>query len=508
MCKGYYTQEKSLAFNGGMRYFALQGGGIFSMYKGATAIFALSVCLFSCATQVATTPQPSPGPAPGSQPAPPHTPQPVLLPNLTILDVSLSETGKIDVRLSNTGKGPAPYGIGSLTIYVDGLLKWKDSLGTLPDQTFLEPGGITLYTTPVELVGKREVRAVLDKEEKTVEGSELRNVFPKILGKEKFEAKPLLPDLVVTDLFLTPQKKLAVTIANFGDSPLALGEGNLKIIVDGYPKGSYALRSLSDQSSLPVKGTMTLTTPFILFGRHEIDAQVDFPKGMKESSEENNSLKKFLEGPLVGPDIVVKHLELTEDLELMIVLSNAGEIDLRKGVIFQVQVFVNGQKMSEFDHFISEPLKAHFKNRYIVAPPYEIGIAGISKVKVSIAPELPADDIRLENNIIERTFIVFPFKMGPQKKEEFSFSFPQLHSEGQTDKVTIEARWDGRGSSLMLSFGKSGSTAGIPTLSGKSPLKVEFPISSEETQKESIWMISITNLVEKKVEGHLIIQHP
>jgi hypothetical protein len=60
----------------------------------------------------------------------------------------------------------------------------------------------------------------------------------------------------------------------------------------------------------------------------------------------------------------------------------------------------------------------------------------------------------------------------------------------------------------MLSFRKSGSTTGISTLSGKSPLKVEFPISSEEAQKESIWIISITNLVEKKVEGHLIIQHP
>jgi hypothetical protein len=255
---------------------------------------------------------------------------------------------------------------------------------------------------------------------------------------------------------------------------------------------------------------MTLTTPFVLVGRHEIDAQVDFPKGVKEPSEENNSLKKILEGSPVGPDIVVKHLELTEDLELMIILSNAGESDLRKGVIFQVQVFVNGQKMSEFDHFISEALKANFKNRYIVAPPYQVGIAGISKVRVSISPELPSDDIRLENNVIEKTFVIFPFKMGPRKKEEFSFSFssPQLQSEGQTEKVTIDARWDGRGSSLMLSFRKSGSTTGISTLSGKSPLKVEFPISSEEAQKESIWIISITNLVEKKVEGHLIIQHP
>ncbi len=483
------------------------------MGKRAIAIFAFSFFLFSCAAQVANTPQPPPAPPVpplASQSVSPPARKPALLPNLTILDISLSETGKIVVMLSNTGEGPAPYGVGSLAIYVDGLLKWKDSLGTLPDQTFLEPGGTTLYTTPIELVGKQEVRAVLDKEEKTVEENKLSNVFPKVLGKEKLEAKPLLPDLAITDLFLTPRREVAVTIANFGDSLLPLGEGNLKIMIDGSLKGSYPLGKLSGQSSLPVKGTMTLTTPWVLVGRHEVDAQVGFPNEVKESSDKNNSLKRMLEGSPVGPDIVVKHLELTEDLELLIVLSNAGEVELRKGAIFQVQVFVNDQKMSEFDHFISEALKANLKNRYTVAPPYQVGIAGISKVKVSIAPELPSDDIRLENNVLERTFIIFPFKIRPQGKEEFSFSFfaPRLRSKAQTEKVTIEVWWEWSTSSLKLSFKKSGSVDGISTLTGKSPLKVEFPIPFEEAQKESVWTIFITNLIKKKVEGHLVIQHP
>jgi hypothetical protein len=350
----------------------------------------------------------------------------------------------------------------------------------------------------------------LDKEEKTVEKEELSKVFPKVSGKEPIEAKPLLPDLAIIDLFLTPRKTVAVTVTNSGDSPLSLGEGNLKILVDGSLKGSYALRSLSDQASLPVKGTMTLTTPLVLVGRHEVDAHVGFPKELKESNEENNHLRKVLEGPPAGPDIVVKQLELTEDLELMIVLSNAGEVDLRKGAIFQIHVSVNDQKMSEFDHFISEALRANSKNRYIIAPPYQVGIAGISRVKVSISPELPSDDIRIENNVIERTFIIFPFNIKPQGKEEFSFSFltPRFLSKAQTEKVTIEARWEWGGSSLRLSFKKSGSVDGIPTLTGKSPLKVEFPIPFEESQKENVWSVFITNLIRKKVEGHLIVQHP
>ena len=467
------------------------------MLKGAITIFAFSIFLFSCAAQVTTQPPPAP-------------PQSVLLPDLTISDISLGETGKVEVMISNIGKGPAPYRVGSLVIYVNGHLKWRDSLGTLPDQTFLQPGGFVLYTTPVELVGRHEVRAVVDNEDQMVEENGANNVFIKVLGKEILEVKPLLPDLTITDLFLNPQRKLAVTIANMGDSPLPLRGGNLKIIVDGSLKGSYTLGSLSNQSFLPMKGSITLTTPLTLVGRHEIDAHVDFTSGVKESNEENNSLKKILDGAPFGPDIVVKDLDLTEDLELMIILSNAGEVDLRKDVTFRFRILVNDRKISVFDHFISVALKANFGNRYLIDPPYGVGIAGISKVKVSISPKLPSDDIRLENNVLERTFIIFPFKVGPQGREEFSFSFsaPRPQGDGQTEKVKAEARWEGGSSSLMLSFKKSGTIKGIPTLSGKSPLKVEFPISFEEVQKESVWNVLITNLIDKKVEGHLIIQHP
>jgi hypothetical protein len=470
------------------------------MFKGAITIFALAVFLFSYAAQVATQPSP-PSPVP---------PQPVLLPDLTISDLSLSEEGRVVVTISNIGKGPAPSGAGSLAIYVDGLLKWKDSLGTLRDQSFLEPGGTTLYTTPVELAGRHEVRAVLDKEEKTVEENKLSNVFPKVLGKEKSGASPLLPDLRITDIFLNPNRKLSVTMANTGNSPLPLKVGSLKIFVDGLPKGSYPLESFSDQPFLPPKGSVTFSTPVTLFGRHEILARIEVTNEGKQPDEERNSLKKILDGPPVGPDIMVEDLDLTEDLELMIILSNAGEVDLHKGAIFQIQVLVNGQKISEFDHFISEVLKANLGNRYVVAPPYQVGIAGISTVKVSISPELSSDDIYLKNNILEKTFIIFPFKIGPRGGEEFSFSFspPPHQGEGQTEKVKAVARWGGGSPSLMLSFKISGTLKGILTLSGRSPLKVEFPIPFEELQKESAWRVFVTNLAGKKVEGHLIIQHP
>jgi hypothetical protein len=404
-----FTREKSLAIRCLLRYFCFQGGQIYFMFIRATTIFALGGCFFGCAAQVTTQPPSAP-------------PQPVLLPDLTISDISLSGIGKVEVTISNVGKGFASYGVGSLLVYVDGQIKWSVSLGTLPDQTFLRPGGRVLYTTPVQLVERRKVQAVVDNEKKMVEENEANNVLMKILGKEKAEAKPIVPAPIV----------------------------------------------------------------------------------------EKNPPKKVLLALPAGPDIVVKDLDLTEDLELMIILSNAGEVDLRKDVTFHVQIFVNDQEISEFDHFIPEVLKANFANRYIIDPPFYLGITGISKVRVSISPELSSDDIRLKNNILERTFIIFPFRIGSQRKEEFSFSLSPARprGEGPPEKVKIEARWEESSSSLMLSFKTSGSIKGTPTLSGKSPLKVEFPIPLEEVQKESVWSIFVTNLTEKKVEGHLIIQHP
>ncbi len=443
------------------------------MLERATVFFAVATCFLGCAAQVATQ-------------SPSAPPQPVFLPLVTVSDTSLSEEGRVEPTISIIGKAPAPY------------------------QASLHLGGRVPYTRPVEIVGSHEVRAVVENEGRMVEQNEENKVFPKVLGKEKSEAKPLPPDLTITDLFLNLQRKLSVTLANIGESPIPLKNLNLKIFVDGLLKGNYPLESFSDQPFLLPKGDFTFTAPLILTGRHEILAHVEFTNEVKESDEERNSLKKILDGPPVGPDIVVKDLELTEDLELMIILSNAGEADLRKGAIFQIQILVNDQKISEFDHFISEAIKANFGSRYVLAPPYQVGIAGISKVKVSISPELSSDDIRSENNALEKTFVIFPLKIGPRGGEEFTFSISPLPAqrEGHAEKVRVEARMAGGSSSVVLSFKIPGSLKRVITFSGRSPLKAEFSMAYEELQKESVWSVFVTNLSGKKMEGYLIIQHP
>lgn len=316
-------------------------------------------------------------------------------------------------------------------------------------------------------------------------------------------------DLAITNLFLN-QKKLSVTLTNLKDSSIPLAEGSLKIAVDGTLKENYPLIGLSDQFSLPARGSLTLVTPLTLVGRHEVSAYVEFVNEERGSDKKGNGIRKILEGPPVGPDVVVKNLDLTEDLELMIILSNAGEVDLHKGAIFQIQIFVNGQKNSEFDHFISNVLRSNFGNRYAVTPPYRVGIIGISNVKVSISPEFPSDDICSENNSFEKTFIIFPFKIAPKDGEEFTFSIspPSGLRKDRAEKLKAEARWEGAGTTLMISFKLPGGAKEGVTLSGRSPLKAEIPITFEEIQKEEACSVLLTNPAGKKIGGYLIIQPP
>jgi hypothetical protein len=369
-----------------------------------------------------------------------------------------------------------------------------------------------------------EVIPEVDKQGKVAEEKESQNDFTKDLQKEVAhltpsppppiieapKTPPLLPDLTITNLFLNPKKRLAVTLANIGTSPLPMAAGSLRIFVDGQLKESYALDSLSDQPFLLPNESITFTTSLTVRGRREVRAYVETGREMRELKQGNNYLERILEGLPVGPDILIRDLDLTEDLELSIILSNAGEIDLRKGATFRIRVFVNGLKISEFDHFTSDVLKAKFGNYYTIHPPYRVAISGTAEVKITISSKLPAADVCLENNVLKKTFIIFPFRIVPQAKEEFSFSLPsaRFRDDSQAEKVKAEVRWEGGGASLMFSLVGPEPIKSVPSFSGKSPLKIEVPIYFEEAQKESLWKVSLTNLIEKRVEGYLIIQHP
>jgi hypothetical protein len=432
------------------------------MFKGAILFFALSILFFGC-TAKTIPPPPSPPPPP---------------PKEVTLEPLLSDTPQVEKEIEQTKISE---------VILDAGQKEK-----MEEEKKLEEEGTKDLTKDL----------IKDMAHLTP---------PPALPSIEAPEEPLhLPDIAITDLFLSPKKRVTVTMSNIGNSPLPMELGNLKIFIEGQIKESHRLNRLFDQPFLQPKETITFTSSLTIRGRREVQAFVETSPEMGELNIENNHLENILEGLPSGPDIIVQDLDLTEDFDLYIILSNAGEVDLRKGVPFRIRVFVNGLKVSDFDHFIPEGLKANFGNCYTIDPPHRIGIGGTAKVKVSISPKLHSDDVYLGNNNLERTFAIFPFQMVPQGVQEFSFFIPSpsVRENGQTEKIKAEVRWDGEESSFLLSFSGQEQINSFQPISDHSPLKVEFPIHLEEAQSESQWRVSVANLMEKKVEGCLIIQHP
>jgi hypothetical protein len=382
------------------------------------------------------------------------------------------------------------------------------------DDFFFEAPGEVKAEEKVENVEKAEKVQIAKEEEKVqkqeVPRQEVSHLAPVSLPAEPPKELVSLPDIAISSLFLKQKRKLVATLTNIGTAPFPMEGGGLSLYVDGRLEKYYTLKSLSDQTLLQPQENIILATPVSIYGRHEVEARVDTSAELREQDKENNELIKILEGLPIGPDIMVKDFELTEDLELNVILSNSGEADLRKGTIFRVRIYLNDRKISDFDHFIPEELKAYSGNLYTLSPPYRASLKGVSKVKVSIAPKLRPDDIRGENNTLERRLILFPFQMTGPGREQFSFYVPSVSLKGdeEYEKITLEARWEGSGTPLKLSFGESGHARIFPDVSGKSPLKIELPIPAGELSQERLWKISVTNPVESRVEGYLIVQHP
>jgi hypothetical protein len=171
---------------------------------------------------------------------------------------------------------------------------------------------------------------------------------------------------------------------------------------------------------------------------------------------------------------------------------------------------VNDRKISDFEHLTAKDLKARNGNRYTVHPPYPIAIGGVSLVRTSVWSSPPLKDAEPRNNTLVRNVIVYPLKIEPKTKQDFSFSVfsPRLKNSDPQDKVRAEARWDGDRFPLKLSFKGAGRVKGDRSVSGKSPLKMEVPISLEEPENREGCLVSVTNPLGQKVVGHVIIQHP
>lgn len=101
-------------------------------------------------------------------------------PDLAVVDI-YDDAGKLSVKISNIGNASAPSNIGHLYIWIDDQLVWTYSLGTLANQSYLTPGGITIVQ-PQTLSGSHKIKAYIDPNNVITESNESNNVLEKTLS--------------------------------------------------------------------------------------------------------------------------------------------------------------------------------------------------------------------------------------------------------------------------------------------------------------------------------------
>jgi hypothetical protein len=209
------------------------------------------------------------------------------------------------------------------------------------------------------------------------------------------------------------------------------------------------------------------------------------------------------------PQLVVRDLGVNEDQELYFHLSNPGVSDLDKGLSFRIRIEVNGRRVSDFEHLSSAVIKGGLGSRYAVRPPYRVEIVKRCRVRVSVLLLAGERMFRGRDHQLERTFLVFPFRLWPQERREiaFSFSLPRNRTDLPPEELKAEVRWDGGGGPLRVWLKEEGSRETEP-LSGRSPLRLERTLSAAGLSGRRTWKIGVTNLMTVKSDGKIIVQHP
>ncbi len=114
-------------------------------------------------------------------------------------------------------------------------------------------------------MGREEVRATLSLREEVGDQDESNHGLSKIIEGRSIPVRPSpFPDLTITDLFISPQKRLMVTLSHLGDDPFIPKDGVLRIFFAGRLKESYLLSILSDQTHLSPRESISLALPIDL----------------------------------------------------------------------------------------------------------------------------------------------------------------------------------------------------------------------------------------------------
>lgn len=362
--------------------------------------------------------------------------------NLVVGDYPL--TGQVPVRaqlrnLSEVGSGSILFGLFADDQYIGG--QEVQLAGREQKQ-------VEVYVPLRQLVGKRQLRAVLDVNNMLLETNETDN--------ERTVSIPAwrLPDLEVVDVTWSPQEFTVGQTVTFNITVRNRGEGRYGILAWGGEQEripvSLSVGSNSVVSGQPLVGVLApgaSQTVQVQWTAHPIDnpevtVWVDSADWLPESDESNNTLRKPISLRFAAPDFAVTDLQVTPTSGL-----NVGDPVTIRATVAHVQ--------GDFNGVTDLAVSAYVDGYYIGSQPVALR-SGEQKEAEFIWRALPgtARTVRVTlqrhpwetNTANNQTEVTVPLQVAPVDLvvEEISDSLPSQLVQG--DRVTTRVRVRNAGS--------------------------------------------------------------
>ncbi|MGE5604793.1 MAG: CARDB domain-containing protein, partial [Bacteroidota bacterium] len=165
-----------------------------------------------------------------------------------------------------------------------------------------------------------------------------------------------LPDLTVSDIFLTDLNQLAIEITNLGDGPLPKkywdhSQVSIHIYQNGKIWGGISLKICDPSQKLhyPKSKTLYISKSILIKEASQIQVVIDPQDTVRESNEANNSFRKLV--ACTTPDLAVTDFWVINANRLAIQLTNNGSkrIDLKywDRIPVYFEIYCNGQSLGK-----------------------------------------------------------------------------------------------------------------------------------------------------------------
>ncbi len=292
-------------------------------------------------------------------------------PDLAITSIGLNQEGKLTVEAVNLGPGPlrspsTSKSLPFLDVYRNGKHWGSLTLNQFDPKNRLSSvgGKINFVLNNLYLNETELIRVVIDAHNKTGDLNRGNNSFQKRLAIT-------LPDLTVSDIYLTNHDRLAIEITNNGSGAVHKkywehSRVSLYLYQDGKPWGGISLKMCDPSQKLyyPKGQALYILNNIRINQTTEIQVVIDPQNTVRESNEANNSLRKTV--TCANPDLAITNLWVVNGNWLAVQIINKGpkSIALKywEEDLVYFELFRNGKNQGRV------PLKAIDPHRNLAKP--------------------------------------------------------------------------------------------------------------------------------------------